>query len=120
MFSSDLPSAPAVSREYLYAGVGLLLVAGLLVAIALVAGSQVDRAQRRSSLLASQGAAMASCVETQSGTARNTCMLQARAASHPAETLTTMVDNGPNFVRSAAVAPDNTQGLGSVGFSAQR
>jgi hypothetical protein len=115
MFSSDLPPAPAV-----YAGGGLLLVAGLLVAIALVAGSQVDRAQQRSSLLASQSAAMAYCVETQSGTARNTCMLQARAVVHPAETLTTVVDNDPNFVRSAAVVPDNTQGLGFVGFSANR
>ncbi len=119
MFSTHLPKVNTVSREHLYLGAGLLLIAAMLMAIATVAGGEVRKAKTRDSLQASQQTAVVYCVETQRGAALSSCIQQARAEPYGADQ-TTVADNTAAFSRSAAVAPSGTQGFMSVGFSAHR
>ena len=77
MFSAHLPRHPSVPREYLYLGVGMVLVISLLIAIASVASGEVRKAAMRDSTMASQRSAAANCMETQRGAALNSCVKQA-------------------------------------------
>lgn len=77
MFSTHLPRHPSVPREYLYMGVGVVLVISLLIAIASVASGEVRKAAMRDSTMASQRSAAAQCMETQRGAALNSCIKQA-------------------------------------------
>jgi len=117
MFSSHLPKVNTVPREYLYLGIGLVAFIGLLVALASVAGGEVQKAQMRGSLLASQHSAMAYCVETTRGAALNQCMRQARAEPL-AEVTTLIADN--KAARNDAMGSGVVQGLVPVAFSARR
>ncbi|MDO8385902.1 MAG: hypothetical protein Q7T13_05800 [Polaromonas sp.] len=120
MFSSHLPKVHTVPREYLFAGAGLLLVVGMLVGIAMVAGGQVKKAELRESMLASQRTAMVQCMETLGGAELNKCIIQAQA-SPDAAGRTTLADNsGSSFSRSTAVSAGSSQGLIPVAFSAHR
>lgn len=119
MFSSHLPKIHSVPREYLFAGVGLLLVVGMLVGIAMVAGGQVQRAELRESMLAAQRVAIVQCMETLGGSELNKCIIQAQASPDDANR-TTLADNSASFTRSTAVAAGSSQGLIPVVFSAHR
>lgn len=119
MFSSHMPKAHSLPREYLLAGAGLLLVVGMLIGIAMVASGQVRKAELRESLLASQRTAMVQCVETLGGMELNKCIIQARALPD-AGSRTVLADNAPGFSRSNSVAAGAGQGLIPVAFSAHR
>ncbi|MBA4329832.1 MAG: hypothetical protein C0428_16525 [Polaromonas sp.] len=123
MFSSHLPKVHTVPREYLFAGAGLLLVVGMLVGIAMVAGGQVKKAEQREAMLASQRTAMVQCLETLGGAELNKCIIQAQA-SPDAVGRTTVADNSGSgsgsFSRNTAVSAGSSQGLIPVAFSTHR
>ncbi|MDP1567070.1 MAG: hypothetical protein Q8L91_12525 [Polaromonas sp.] len=120
MFSSHLPEAHTVPRHYLFAGAGLMLVVGMLVGIAMVAGGQVKKAELRESMLAAQRTAMVQCMENLGGAELNKCIIQAQATPD-AEGRTTLADNsGSSFSRSTAVSAGSSQGLIPVAFSVHR
>lgn len=120
MFSSHLPKIHNVSREYIFAGVGLLLVIGLLVGMATVASGQVKKAELRESMLATQRTAIVQCMETLGGSELNKCMIQAQAAPDRAARVTTMADNSGSFSRGNAIAAGSSQGFIPVSFSTHR
>ena len=120
MFSSHLPKVHTVPREYVFAGAGLLLVVGLLVGMVMVAGGQVQKAEMRESMLASQRTAMAQCVETLGGAELNKCLIQAQASPDAGDrSATTLADNS-GFSRGNAASAGSSQGLIPVAFSARR
>lgn len=119
MFSSHLPEAHTVPRHYLFAGAGLMLVVGMLVGIAMVAGGQVKKAELRESMLATQRTAMVQCMENLGGAELNKCIIQAQASPDDANR-TTLADNSTSFTRSTAMAAGSSQGLIPVVFSAHR
>ncbi|MDQ3271578.1 MAG: hypothetical protein M3Q12_05335 [Pseudomonadota bacterium] len=119
MFTNHSPKIHSVPREYMFAGVGLLLVIGMLMGIAMVAGGQVKKAELRESTLATQRIAIAQCMETLGGAELNKCIIQAEA-SPAAGNRTTLADNTVSFTRSTAVAAGSSQGLIPVAFSAHR
>lgn len=120
MFSSHLPKVHTVPREYIFAGAGLLLVVSLLIGMAMVANGQVEKAELRESMLASQRTAMVQCMETLGGAQLNKCMIQAQAAPDVGGRTTTLADNSGNFSRSTAVAAGSSQGFMPVSFSTHR
>lgn len=117
MFSSQLPKIHTLPRESLYLGGALLLMVGLLMAIAAVASGQVSKAQLRESLQASQQSAQVNCVETLRGTALSSCMRQARTDGDAPPMLADA--GGLALARGVAVAPA-AQGFMPVAFSALR
>jgi hypothetical protein len=118
MFSTNFPPVNPLPREYFFLGGGLLLVMGLLVAIAVIAGEQVKKAHKRDALLAAQRSAVAYCVETLRGKALNDCIQQAMAEPRGAGTAT-LADSNAAVTRSAAAAPQ-TPGFAPVAFGAAR
>lgn len=122
MFSSHLPKVHSIPREYIFAGVGLLLVVGMLMGIAMVASGQVQKAELRESMLASQRTAMVQCMETLGGAELNKCMIQAQASPDVVNRTTSLADNGSNgsFSRSLAVSAGSSQGFIPVAFSTHR
>ena len=119
MFSTHLPKVHTVPREYLMAGGGLLLVIGMLAGIAMVASGQVQKAEQREAMLASQRIAMVQCMETLGGAELNQCIIQAQA-SPQAVGRTTLADNSAGFSRSTAMSAGSGQGLIPVAFSTHR
>lgn len=122
MFSNHLPKISRTPSQYIFSGVGLLLVIGLLMGIATVASGQVKKAELRESMLASQRTAVMQCLETQLGAALNSCIVQANAAPDSGNTVTTLADNSGGFTRASVVSLGNGNGKGMipVAFSAQR
>lgn len=122
MFSSHLPKVHSIPREYIFAGVGLLLVVGMLMGIAKVASGQVQKAELRESVLASQRTAMVQCMETLGGTALNKCIIQAQASPEVAGRITTLADNSAGFSRSSnnVMAAGSSQGFIPASFSTHR
>jgi hypothetical protein len=118
MFSTLLPPVNPVPREYFFVGGGMVLVIGLLVAIAVIAGEQVKKAHKREALLASQRTAVAYCIETLRGKALNNCIQQAMADPNGAGAAT-LADSNAVVIRSAAAAP-GTPGFAPVAFGAAR
>ncbi len=119
MFSTHLPKANTVPRDYIYLGMGLLLIVGMLIAIASVASGQVKKAQMRDWLQASQRSAVANCVETTRGAALNNCIQQAQADYYAAD-MTTVAGNSAVFARTGGAAPNGSAGFMSVAFSSHR
>lgn len=120
MFSSHLPKINPMQREHLLAGVGLVVVVSMLVAIAMVASGQVSKAQARESMLASQRTAITYCLETLRGAELNSCMVQARGDSSEAMRTTTLADNTAGFSRSSSMGSSTAQGLIPAVFSTHR
>lgn len=120
MFSSHLPKVHTMPRNFIFFGVGLLLVVSLLGGIAMVATGQVKKAELRASMLASQRIAMVQCMETLRGTQLNKCIIEAKAAPDAVGRVTTLADNSGSFSRSAAVVAGSSQGFLPVGFSTHR
>lgn len=120
MFSTHLSQSNTVPREYLYSGAGVLLIVGLLVAIASVASGEVKKAEMRESLLASQRSAAAYCVETMRGTALNGCLKQARADSYGTPSAVMAVAENTVFSLSVPGTPRAGEGFMPVSFGALR
>jgi hypothetical protein len=118
MFSTHLQKINTVPREYLYLGGALLVMVGLLTAVAAVASGQVNRAQLRESLQTSQQSAVVNCVETLRGTALNSCMQQAKADPY-GDAPAIAGGSGPAFSRSVTGLPA-AQALMPAVFSASR
>lgn len=126
MFSSHMPRINTVPREYIYLGVGVVLVVSLLIAIASVASGEVRKAAMRDSSLASQRSAAAYCVETRRGVELNTCLKQAWRDSSGDPVMADASGNAPSrtvaaadtnsFGRSAAVANVSAQGFIPASF----
>jgi len=129
MFSTHLPRHPSVPREYLYMGVGMVLVISLLIAIASVASGEVKKAAMRDSTLASQRSAAAHCMETQRGAELNSCIKQAWRGASGESVQVAGVGNAPSrtggavdhsgFGRSPA-ANVTTQGFMQASFGMLR
>ncbi|WP_372826964.1 hypothetical protein [Polaromonas sp.] len=120
MFSSHLPKISNTPRQYIYTGVGLLLVIGMLIGIATVASGQVQKAELRESMLASQQTAVMHCFETQLGAALNKCIVRAKTTPERDSRVTTMADNSGAFTRASVVSSGNGKGLIPVAFSTHR
>lgn len=123
MFSTHLPQAHTVHREYFYLGAGVVLIASLLAAIAMVASGEVKKAQARDSMLASQQTAVAYCVETLRGAALSNCMRHARADMYNDGAKSTLAVNEPSGAVMAVgqtTAAANNMGMLPVSFSAVR
>ena len=123
MFSTHLPPARSLPREYLYLGAGVALIVGLLASIAMVANGEVKKAQARESMLASQQTAVAYCVENLRGAALSTCMRHARAEVYNDGAKSTLAGNEPAGAVMAASqtrAPADNMGMMPVSFNAVR
>ena len=79
MFSDHFRKIGAVSNSKLFLVAGLLVIFCQLLAVAMVAGEQVDKAQLRDNRLAVERMALASCTQTGVGTGRHGCVVQARS-----------------------------------------
>ncbi len=78
MFSDHLPKIDRVSGRSLLLMAGGLVIVCQLVAMVLVAGEQVRKAELRDTQQSQQRAAIARCYEGATRAARQECMLQAR------------------------------------------
>ena len=108
MFSDHLKTIDELpTNKLLLLAAGLVLVCQL-VAMGIVAGGQVDKAQLRRATHASVQSAMASCVENRHGSALNDC---ARLAS------TTSDDTSDTGTTLSQVVQSSPQGFGLVRFS---
>lgn len=123
MFSTPMPQVNTVPREYLYLGAGVMLIVGLLAAVAMVAGGEVKKAQARDSMLASQQTAVAYCVETQRGAALSNCMRHARADVYNDGARATVAGNDPAGAVMAGgqvKVPADNMGMMPVSFKTVR
>lgn len=123
MFSTQMPPVHTVPREYFYLSAGVVLMVGLLAAIAMVASGEVKKAQTRDSMLASQQTAVVSCVETLRGAAISNCMRHARADVYNDGAKSTVAGNDPAgavMASGQARAPADNMGMMPVSFSAVR
>ncbi len=119
MSSIQLPAPKfTVAREHVYIGAVVLLLVVMLTGIASVAGNQVQKAQARESMLASQRSAVAHCVEVMRGAELNTCIQKAKADVDGAQTMA-VVSNSSAFSRSSQ-GNSAAQGFTPVAFSALR
>ena len=75
MFSDHLQKVDQVPQRTLWLAASGLVIVCQLVAMALVAGEQVQKAQMRNDIDASRQAAVASCVETSRGEAVKGCFV---------------------------------------------
>ncbi len=117
MFSSHLPMPKFVlAREHVYIGAAVLVLFVMLGGVASVAGNQVQKAQARESLLASQKSAVAHCMEVMRGVALNSCIQQARAEVDGSQAMA-VVSNTSAFSRGTS---GSTPGFAPVAFSAHR
>ena len=123
MFSTQMPPVPTAPREYLFMGAGLLLITSLLVAIAMVASGQVQKAQARDAMLASQQTAMAYCVQTLRGDALSNCMRHAKAEMYNDGADSTVAGNassGGTMATGQSRARVDNMAMMPVSFSATR
>lgn len=111
MFSDHLQKLDRVSGRNLFLMAGGLVIACQLVAMVMVAGEQVKKAELRDSRMSSQRAAIAQCFEGNSHAEQQSCMLQARNAI-PAG-LQVANTGGLDPVREAASYTDFNRGAGS-------
>jgi hypothetical protein len=127
MLAAHLATLSKGARAGLRLGAGLVLIAGLLLGIAVVAGGEVRKAQTRDARFAAQQAAVSQCMETLRGRALNTCVQQARAdadAAPAATTLavtTTVADSDAAGVVppvDGATLPSSRSGIMSIAFGA--
>jgi hypothetical protein len=119
MSSTQMPMPKfTVAREHVYIGAVVLLLVLMLTGIASVAGHQVQKAQARESMLASQRSAVAHCVEVMRGAELNSCIQKAKADVDGPQTMA-VVSNSSAFSRSSA-GSSSTQGFTPVAFSSLR
>lgn len=83
MFSDHLPKIDQTSSKALFAVAAGLIILCQLVAMAFVVDGQVKKAHARNALHASERMAVAYCIESSTGVARNTCIAQAQASARP-------------------------------------
>lgn len=83
MFSDYLQKIDRVSNRALLGVAAGLIILCQLIAMAVVVGGQVKKAHARNSLYASERIALAHCIESSTGVARNICIAQAQASIPP-------------------------------------
>ncbi|MES2943967.1 MAG: hypothetical protein V4772_13960 [Pseudomonadota bacterium] len=93
MFSDHLRKLDQVSNNKLFLAAGLLVIVCQLVAMAMVAGGQVEKAQLRDSRLAVERTALASCMETSVGAGRHGCVVQARSVHESVAPVSSVVQD---------------------------
>ncbi len=83
MFSDYLQKIDHISYKALFGVAAVLVILCQLVAMALVVDGQVSKASLRDAQYASERVAIAYCIESNNGVARNNCMQQVQAVTHP-------------------------------------
>lgn len=107
MFSDHMRKIDNVSNNKLFLMAGLLVIVCQLVAMALVAGGQVEKAQLRDSQLAVERNELANCIETSMGAGRHACVIQARSTYEPVAPVNSVL---PDVVSVAAGEYGNAEG----------
>ncbi len=116
MFSNHLQKIDRTAgRNLLWIAAALVIVCQL-VAMALVAGSQVQKAALRESKLTTQNLAMARCFEASARYDRHSCMLQATADTQAAVSVSQSDDKAQDSNRAAS--PAAMHGFMAVAFGA--
>ena len=114
MFSDHLKKIDNAPAKTLFLIAGALVIVCQLVAMALVVDGQVAKAKNRDAAFASERLAVIQCMESTMGSARHSCVQQARTASNetnqtlyasqsvPERQALAQVDISPTFSASAA------------------
>ena len=110
MISDYLQKIDQISYKALFGVAAVLVILCQLVAMALVVDGQVSKAHLRDAQYASERVAIAYCIESSNGVARNNCLQQVQAVTHPSAD----IDSRPDV---QAVASNS--GLKSAAMSAQ-
>lgn len=82
MFSAHFQRIDQISYKALLGVATVLVILCQLAAMALVADGQVSKAHLRDARYASERVAIAHCIESSNGVARNNCIQQVQAATH--------------------------------------
>lgn len=90
MFSDHLQKFEKISGETLFCVAAGLVILCQLVAMALVADGQVQKAQLRDARQAAETSAMAQCMDASTIAARQGCIQQARADAMPVHSADTV------------------------------
>ena len=114
MFSDHLPKSQRISNHHLFLIAAALVIVCQLVAIAMVAGGQVKRAELRESQLAAQKIALVSCFESSARFDRNNCTryMQSENSTDASDHRIASNDSGFDASRSA----DSGTGFMNVSF----
>ncbi|MCY1168407.1 MAG: hypothetical protein V4455_11475 [Pseudomonadota bacterium] len=117
MLSDHLQKIDRTSSRNLFLIASVLVIVCQLVAMALVAGSQVQRAELRESRLTAQNIAMAKCLEASARFDRQACMLQQPDTDRSSAVAASLAMDKPAGLSHAAL-PAATQGFMAVAFGA--
>ncbi|MES2192226.1 MAG: hypothetical protein V4454_19070 [Pseudomonadota bacterium] len=117
MFSDHLQKPDRISGSKLLLMAGGLVIACQLVAMVMVAGEQVKKAEMRDSRQSLQRAAIAQCFEANTRAERQSCMLQVREGM-PAGNQIAANAGSLDPVREAASYTDFNRGTASSGVRA--
>ncbi|MES2510418.1 MAG: hypothetical protein V4625_10850 [Pseudomonadota bacterium] len=113
MFSDHLPKIDRISGRSLFLMAGGLVIACQLVAMTLVAGEQVKKAEIRDSQMLAQRAAIAKCFDGNTRAERQDCMVQARNLSLGTTQVVTSNSRQDSLPRESASYTDFTRGSSS-------
>jgi len=117
MFSDHLQKLDRISGRHLFLMAGGLVIACQLVAMVMVVGEQVKKAELRDSQQSLQRAAIAQCFEASSRADRQSCMMQVRNIV-PSGNQVAMNAVGLDPVREAASYTDFNRGPASSAMRA--
>lgn len=117
MLSDQLQKIDRTSSRNLFLIASVLVIACQLVAMALVAGSQVEKAQLRESRLTAQNIAMAKCFEASARFDRQACTLQQPDTDKSSAVAASLAMDKPTGLSHAAF-PAAMQGFMAVAFGA--
>jgi hypothetical protein len=117
MFSDHLQKLDRVSTRSLFLMAGGLVIACQLVAMVMVAGEQVKKAELRESPQSLQRAAIARCFEGNTRAEQQSCMLQVRNVMQAGQQVAAN-SGGLDPVREAASFTDFNRGLASSTMNA--
>ncbi len=110
MFSDHLPKIDRISGRNLFVMAGGLVIACQLVAMTLVAGEQVRKAEIRDSQLVAQRVAIAKCFEGNTRAERQDCMQQAKNMSMDSGQMEASTRSPESQARESASYTDFTRG----------
>ncbi len=114
MFSDHLPKMDRTNGRSLFLIAGALIIICQLVAMVLVAGDQVKKAELRDSQQSVQRAAIAKCFEGTTRAARQECMLQARNQSLGSNQMAASVTTTDSSPREVASYTDFNRGASAA------